>query len=166
MQASRRTPDRLLLIVCVLALPVVFNACSSMFAHSATDWIPVGAPPSGAASIVWAQDSTVWVKSHDGTLFSTTVSGICEPGPDCWPWLPADAAPVAQPGSFIPKRGPECSGLQPDSPAPNPNGSLHECVFVVKHAGETNEFIYFALMSDGTVMYLDNTPSGIPWICY
>lgn len=164
--ALRRIPNPLLLVICVLILPLIFNACSSNLAHSADDWVSVGSPPTGAASIVWVQDSTIWVRSHDGALFTTTVTGKCEAGPDCWPWLPANEAPVDHAGSFKPKRSPECKGLEPDNPAPNPpNGTVLECVFVVQHAGETNEFIYFALMPDGNVMYLDNTPSGIPWIC-
>jgi hypothetical protein len=164
-----RLPKRLLLPICLLALPALLNACSGIIFRSSRDWMSLSSPPSGAAVIVGVRDVEVWVETNDGALFTTSIYPTCEPSPDCQQWMPVEKLPFdpanLEPNDrFTPTRGSECGGLQPGNPAPNPDGNLLECVFVLRPAGETFEYFYFALMSDGTIMYLDNTPVGIPWI--
>jgi hypothetical protein len=156
------------LAIFVLGFPALLNGCGSIFAR---DWMPLGAPPSGVKTITWVRDVEVWVEANNGELFMTSVYPDCEPEPDCQVWLQVDELPIdpddIDPNDpFTPVRGTECGGLQPGNPAPNPSGDVLECAFILRPAGETFEYFYFALMSDGNIMYLNNTPIGIPWICY
>jgi hypothetical protein len=121
--------------------------------------------------IAWAQVNQIWVKANNGLLYTTSVTSDCLNGQHCESWLPIDELPVDLESvdlsnRFAPVHGQDCEGLQLNNPAPNPSGDLLDCVYVLSPAGETFEFHYFALMSDGTMMYLDNAPVSIPWICY
>lgn len=170
MNTPPRIPKRLLLAIFVLGFPALLNACGRIFARSTNDWISIGAPPSGTSSIAWAQVNQVWVRANNGSLYTTSVTSDCQDGKHCESWqsideLPVDPESVDPSSAFTPVHGPDCKALQPDNPAPNPSGDLLDCVYVLSPAGETFEFHYFALMSDGTVVYLDNTPFAIPWIC-
>jgi hypothetical protein len=161
----------LLLAIFVLSFPALLNACGNIFARSANDWISIGVPPSGTASIAWGQVNQIWVIANNGSLYTTSVTSDCLHGQQCESWrsideLPVDLESVDPNSAFAPAHRQDCEDLQPDHPAPNPNGDLLDCVYVLSPAGETFEFHYFALMSDGTVMFLDNTPVSIPWICF
>jgi len=63
-----------------------------------------------------------------------------------------------------PQSSAQCDTLNPNHPAVNPNGDMIECIYSPALAGETIAQFYFALMSDGTILFFDNSSGFNPFI--
>ncbi len=128
-------------------------------------WVSLGTPPSGAEQIEMLIGNTIWVQTKNSGIFTAIASPGCDSAPLCSPWSQATEIPTGFAWGRQSWHGPDCSTLNPDSPVANPPGTVKDCGYVIVLAGETDWRYYFALMSDGSVMFLDANPpyAGI-WI--
>lgn len=156
--------SRLLFPFCLVASAFLFNACARFVLPSAKDWISLDGLPSRAERIVAVDGNTIWVELNNGAFYTTFVSSNCESGPFCWSWKLVTEAPDESEALVPPLRGPDCSALETNQRTVNPADDIIECVYATTPAGETYWYSYFALISDGTIMFLDANRFGIPWI--
>ena len=148
-------------------LAALISGCTLSSSASADDWISLGAPPSGASSVIAANGSEIWVSSNEGGIYSALVTFNCESGTVCWEWEPVNTLPdYAKPIADLstgPQTSPQCDTLNPRRPVANPNGNMIECIYSTALAGETIAEFYFALISDGTVVFMDNSGGFNPF---
>ena len=161
-------------ISCVLRFIVLaflialMSACSLFSSVSADDWVSLGSPPSGVASVIAASGSEIWVSSNEGGIYTANVHFHCDSGEVCWEWQPVETLPDYAKSISNESTGPQsstqCDTLNPEHPAANPNGDMIECIYSPDLAGETIAQFYFALMSDGTILFLDNSSGFNPFV--
>ena len=148
-------------------LASLISGCTLISSAPADDWVSLGAPPSGVANVIAANGSEIWVSSNEGGIYSARVTFHCETGDTCWEWQPVDTLPdYAKSISDVstgPQSGTQCDAFNPQRPAANPNGNMIECIYSPALAGETIAEFYFALMSDGTIMFMDNSGGFNPF---
>jgi hypothetical protein len=139
---------------------ILLSAC-----QSEDRWVSLGAPTSGVERIVAVNTNEVWVEANDSTLFHAMVTFNCESGSTCWTWTAVSELPKYATDPILPiKRGPDCTTLVPQHPAVNPKGSMSECIYSPIPAGSYTGEFYFALMSDGRIMFLSNSRSYAPYV--
>ena len=139
---------------------ILLNGCKSE-----DGWVSLGAPTSGVARIVAVDANEIWVESNDGLLFNAMVTFHCESGPTCWTWTAVNELPSYATEPILPiERGPDCTALVPQHPAVNPIGNMTECIYSPFPAAEFTAEFYFALMSDGNIMFLSNSRSYAPFV--
>ena len=128
------------------------------------DWISLGSPPNGAMGIISAKRSTVWVESSHGELFVVTLDFGCGVNKICWTWNLATTEPKDNGTHWQLLRGTDCTSINPVTyrPIVNPSGEIQECVYAPSPGINMVGEFYFALMSDGTIQFFDNTPSFLP----
>ena len=122
-------------------------------------WISLGSPSYGATNIISAKHAKFWVESSDGTLFTNTIDFGCGTDIICWTWSPTTSTPE---NNEMLTRGTDCTTLNPSHPVINPNGLMRECVYARSIGIDMISEFYFALMSDGTILFFDNTPPFVP----
>jgi hypothetical protein len=128
------------------------------------DWISLGSPPNGAAKIVSARDSTIWVESSLRELFVMTLDFDFETNQIYWDWKPATSKPEDNGANWPLRRGADCTSISPVTwnQLTNPNGEMQECVYAPSPGVDRVAEFYFALMSDGTIQFFDITSSYLP----
>jgi hypothetical protein len=143
-----------------IVLAILLNSC-----QSEDGWISLGAPTSDVSRIVAVNANEIWVESNDGTLFNAMVTFNCESGSTCWAWNAVSELPKYATDPILPiERGPACTTLDSQHPAVNPTGSMVECIYSPFPAGSYRGEFYFALMSDGNIMFLSNSSSYAPYV--
>ncbi|HSL28073.1 MAG TPA: hypothetical protein VK900_02640, partial [Anaerolineales bacterium] len=71
-------------ISCVLRFIVLaflialMSDCSLFSSVSADDWVSLGSPPSGVASVIAASGSEIWVSSNEGGIYTANVHFHCD----------------------------------------------------------------------------------------
>ncbi len=142
----------------LLLVLLVASAC-------APRWISFGTPPSGATRVSPLGDEEgVWVETNGGQIFSALLSSCAASASPCSPWMRETERPSWSP-LVPPLRGPDCSSLKPGHRVTNPPGTVKECIYATTHAADTIWYAYYAVMSDGSVMYLNDTsPLAGLWI--
>jgi hypothetical protein len=154
------SPSRCFLAIGMIVSALLLNGC-----QSEDGWLSLGAPTSGVARIVAATGNEIWVESNDGILFNAMVTFNCESGPTCWTWTAVNELPNYATDPILPiERGPDCTALVPQDPVVNPTGNLTECIYSPRAAADFREDFYFALMSDGNIMFLNNSSSYAPFV--
>ncbi len=129
-------------------------------------WISLGTPPSGATRVSPLDGvEGVWVETKDGEFFSTLLSSACDAPTPCSTWTRLAEEPPEPSPWPAPERGPDCSSLNARHRVADAPGTVIECIYVTVQAADTNWFSYYAVMSDGSVMHLDdNGPLAGLWI--
>ena len=125
-----------------------------------SDWISLGTPPHGAVRVISAKDTTIWVESSNSKIFTATIEFGCGSNLLCWSWDTATTKPENNREPWALVRGEDCASLNPDPyrPITDPDGIMQECIYApVPGIDMVGEF-FFALMADGTIWFLDNTP--------
>jgi len=122
-------------------------------------WISLGSPSYGITKIISAKHTKIWVELSDGTLFTNTIDFGCGTDIICWTWSPTTSTPE---NNEMLTRGTDCTTLNPSYPVINPNGVMRECVYSQSIGIDMISEFYFALMSDGTILFFDNTPLFVP----
>jgi hypothetical protein len=136
-----------LLLSCLLA-----NLFSAFYYKGGfTPWQVLPAPPSPAVHILDSDQENVWVQTSDGQAYSLTLS--CRAG-SCFQWLEFDPAEEITPMQYgQPSRGDNCASLNRKLiPFDPPFQPLQECS-LSPSAGEWGHDTYFALLTDGRLMY-------------
>jgi len=124
------------------------------------NWISLGSPPNGATRIVSAKHTKIWVESSHGELFVVTLDFSCGTNQICWTWELTTSTPENNRAPWSLVRGMDCSSLNPNPyrQIVNPDGVMQECIYAPAPGIDMVADFFFALMSDGSIEFFDNTP--------
>ncbi len=123
-------------------------------------WVSLGSPPHNATQIISIKDITIWVQSSNNEIYSTTLNFGCDSHRMCGEWDIATTPPENTRKPWEPTRGKDCPSLNQNYSRSivNPEGIMKECIYAPVPGIDTVGDFFFALMSDGTILFLDNTP--------
>ncbi len=128
-------------------------------------WASLPAAPAGAEQIIDADETNVWVKTGNGSIFWFEL--YCIGKNTCGQWVPVRSASDIKAYHVVElQRGQHCpksaAGLFPLDPA----GRMAECVWVAYPGPEMGSDTYYALMADGVVKLWRNSNSLIAQTAY
>lgn len=150
-------PYWLTLLISVVLSCVLMNLITITFQAEIFDfwsWTTLIDAPAGITTIVAARPNQVWVETQDGSLFMADIDFSC-PGDFtiCWEWRSVSNLSEIPQQAFSVRRGDNCKNSRSDISPRNPSGKMVECVYAYELGAEYGDDGYFALMSDGSVLY-------------
>jgi len=128
------------------------------------NWISLGSPPYGAEQVISAKNTTIWVETSDNQIFTASIDFGCRINSICWNWDTASTKPENNREPWALVRGENCVSLNPNpyQPISEPDGIMQECIYAPSPGINMVGEFFFALMEDGTIWFLDNTPPRVP----
>jgi hypothetical protein len=158
---SKQSNPKVLYFVIIGAIfsCVAMNLITVLYQFGAfTNWKVLSSPPSRATSLVDADYAQVWVKSEDGTIFTTRLWFGCEDF--CIDWKSVNSIPEqSERFSSVTNRGDDCKTLQSSIFPFNPPNSIAECTYASYLTHDLKQDGYFALGNDNEIYYWHNASS-------
>ena len=158
--------SRIALIASIVTICVALNIFIGFFWGAFPSWKSLPAFPSGAKHIIDADPYGLWVEATNHQVFSLSIYCFREENCQLNHWiLVKNAAEIVTSNYGHISREDNCTTFPYGESPGNPGGNILECVKTVSPGMDIVEghSVYFALMADGSVKYLEQPgyPSGL-----